>query len=88
MNSVARGLHAVGVRTGLRAGLRIAPPIALMLLLGACDQAKPVYVDGAYVRLSPNRDNPSAGYFHDPWRLAGRDAALDRDRCGGAARNA
>jgi copper(I)-binding protein len=32
-------------------------------MLAACDQAKPVYVDGAYVRLSPNPDNPSAAYF-------------------------
>ena len=31
--------------------------------LTACDRAKPLYVDGAYVRLSPNPDNPSAGYF-------------------------
>lgn len=38
------------------------PAIAL-LSLAACNQAEPVYVDKAYVRLSPNPDNPSAGYF-------------------------
>ena len=31
--------------------------------LSACERARPVYVDGAYVRLSPNPDNPSAGYL-------------------------
>ncbi len=40
-----------------------AAPIIAIATLAACDQAKPVYVDGAYVRLSPNPDNPSAAYF-------------------------
>ncbi len=35
----------------------------LALPLAGCNQIKPVYVDGAYVRLSPNPDNPSAGYL-------------------------
>ena len=43
--------------------LALAAPVALMFALAGCEQAKPVYVDGAYVRLSPNPDNPSAGYF-------------------------
>jgi copper(I)-binding protein len=43
--------------------LRIAAPLAIIAALAGCDQSKPVYVDGAYIRLSPNPDNPSAGYF-------------------------
>jgi len=46
----------------VRAARAVAPVVALAAL-AACDQAKPVYVDGAYVRLSPNPDNPSAAYF-------------------------
>ena len=43
---------------------RFAPLLALFALsLAGCNQPKPVYVDGAYVRLSPNPDNPSAGYL-------------------------
>ncbi|MBO9581156.1 MAG: copper chaperone PCu(A)C [Sphingobium sp.] len=38
-------------------------PALLALPLAACNQPKPVYVDGAYVRLNPNPDNPSAGYL-------------------------
>ncbi len=59
MNRAAHGLLA-GLR---RPGLYVAAPIALVMTLAACDQAKPLYVDGAYVRLSPNPDNPAAGYF-------------------------
>jgi copper(I)-binding protein len=40
-----------------------AAPIIAIATLAACDQAKPVYVDGAYVRLSPNPDNPSSAYL-------------------------
>ncbi|MBO9670540.1 MAG: copper chaperone PCu(A)C [Sphingobium sp.] len=38
-------------------------PALFALSLAGCSQPKPVYVDGAYVRLSPNPDNPSAGYL-------------------------
>jgi periplasmic copper chaperone A len=37
--------------------------VVAVATLAACEQAKPVYVDGAYVRLSPNPDNPSAAYL-------------------------
>jgi copper(I)-binding protein len=40
--------------------LLIAPGCALAL--GACEK-QPLYVDQAYVRLSPNPQSPSAGYF-------------------------
>lgn len=43
-------------------GLRALFPAALILLAG-CEKAKPVYVDGAYVQLNPNPDNPAAAYF-------------------------
>jgi copper(I)-binding protein len=33
------------------------------LLVSGCQQDRPLYVDGAYVRLSPNPDNPAAGYL-------------------------
>lgn len=46
----------------VRSVFAVAPIIAITTL-AACDRAKPVYVDGAYVRLSPNPDNPSAAYF-------------------------
>jgi copper(I)-binding protein len=39
-----------------------APAIALVSLAG-CEGAKPVYVDGASVRLNANPDNPAAAYF-------------------------
>ena len=31
--------------------------------LAGCGDPPPLYVDGAWIRLSPNADNPSAGYF-------------------------
>jgi len=40
-----------------------AAPIIAILALASCQRAKPLYVDGAYVRLSPDPDNPAAGYF-------------------------
>ncbi len=43
-------------------GLRAATPIAF-ILLAWCEKAKPLYVDGASVRLNANPDNPAAGYF-------------------------
>jgi copper(I)-binding protein len=33
------------------------------LALGACGDPAPSYIDQAWVRLSPNKDMPSAGYF-------------------------
>jgi len=43
-------------------------PIALFALaaplaLSACGDPAPSYIDQAWVRLSPNKDTPSAGYF-------------------------
>ncbi|HAF41452.1 MAG TPA: copper chaperone PCu(A)C [Sphingobium sp.] len=35
----------------------------LPLALAACGDPAPTYVDQAWVRLSPNKDMPSAGYF-------------------------
>ncbi|MGE4322065.1 MAG: copper chaperone PCu(A)C [Sphingobium sp.] len=37
--------------------------LAAPFALSACGDPKPTYVDQAYVRLSPNPDSPSAGYF-------------------------
>lgn len=45
----------------LTLGLTLALP--LTLALGACGDPAPTYIDQAYVRLSPNKDSPSAGYF-------------------------
>ncbi|WP_150291649.1 copper chaperone PCu(A)C [Sphingobium estronivorans] len=41
------------------------PLIALSaaFALGSCGEPAPTYVDQAWVRLSPNKDTPSAGYF-------------------------
>ncbi len=44
-------------------GLCAALPLALLTALAGCGKPSPVYVDGAYVRMNPNPDNPSAGYF-------------------------
>lgn len=37
--------------------------LAAPLLLAACGDPAPTYVDQAWVRASPNKDSPSAGYF-------------------------
>jgi copper(I)-binding protein len=37
--------------------------LAPIAVLAACDQAPPVYVGQAYVRINPNPDAPSAAYF-------------------------
>ncbi|KAA9017499.1 copper chaperone PCu(A)C [Sphingobium limneticum] len=37
--------------------------LAAPLALGACGDPAPSYIDQAWVRLSPNKDTPSAGYF-------------------------
>jgi copper(I)-binding protein len=37
--------------------------LAAPLALAACADPAPTYIDQAYVRLSPNKDMPSAGYF-------------------------
>lgn len=43
----------------------IFPALALFSLasLAACGDPAPTYVDQAWIRVSPNADNPSAGYF-------------------------
>ncbi len=38
-------------------------PLAAPILLTACGDPAPTYIDQAWVRLSPNKDRPSAGYF-------------------------
>ncbi|WP_167303979.1 copper chaperone PCu(A)C [Sphingobium vermicomposti] len=38
-------------------------PLAAPILLTACGDPAPTYVDQAWVRLSPNKDRPSSGYF-------------------------
>ena len=50
MNGLAR---AIGSSAAL---------MGLAMLVG-CSNPKPLYVDGAYVRLNPNPDNPAVGYF-------------------------
>ena len=37
--------------------------LAAPLALAACGAPAPTYIDQAWVRLSPNKDTPSAGYF-------------------------
>ena len=37
--------------------------LAFPLGLAACNDPAPTYIDQAWVRLSPNKDTPSAGYF-------------------------
>ena len=37
--------------------------VGLSMMLSACGQDKVLYVDQAWVRLSPNENMPSAGYF-------------------------
>lgn len=46
--------------------MRIFAPLAVLavpLALTACGDPAPTYIDQAWVRLSPNKDRPSAGYF-------------------------
>ena len=46
--------------------MRALPPLialAAPLALAACGDPAPTYVDQAWIRLSPNKDTPSAGYF-------------------------
>jgi periplasmic copper chaperone A len=45
--------------------MRLLPilfPVAALIGLGGCEKA-PLYVDQASIRLSPNPDTPSSGYF-------------------------
>jgi periplasmic copper chaperone A len=51
-------MHPLSVRR-----LPVAILLGLTLILAACGQAKLLYVDQAWVRLSANEDTPSAGYF-------------------------
>ncbi|MDX3900655.1 MAG: copper chaperone PCu(A)C [Sphingobium sp.] len=37
--------------------------LAGLMALAACGDPSPTYVDQAWVRVSPNKDSPSAGYF-------------------------
>lgn len=37
--------------------------LAAPLLLSACGDPAPTYIDQAWIRLSPNKETPSAGYF-------------------------
>jgi periplasmic copper chaperone A len=37
--------------------------LALPAMLASCGDSAPTYIDQAWVRLSPNKDTPSAGYF-------------------------
>jgi copper(I)-binding protein len=46
----------------MRRALTIILSLGSALALGACEKP-PLYVDQAYVRLSPNPQSPSAGYF-------------------------
>ena len=39
------------------------PILVAPLLLSACGDPAPTYIDQAWIRLSPNKDRPSAGYF-------------------------
>ncbi|MET0240708.1 MAG: copper chaperone PCu(A)C [Sphingobium sp.] len=46
----------------MRNAFKILLPAIGLIALSACDK-QPLYVDQAYVRLSPNPETPSAGYF-------------------------
>ena len=46
----------------MRASLSLIA-LAAPLALAACGDPAPTYIDQAWVRLSPNKDTPSAGYF-------------------------
>jgi copper(I)-binding protein len=43
--------------------LMMAPVAALAMLGGCAKKVEQVYVDGGYVRLNANPDNPAAAYF-------------------------
>lgn len=46
----------------MRPALAVLMSLGSAFALSACEQ-KPLYVDQAYIRLSPNPQSPSAGYF-------------------------
>lgn len=46
----------------MRRALAAFMSLGSALALGACEE-QPLYVDQAYIRLSPNPQSPSAGYF-------------------------
>jgi copper(I)-binding protein len=46
----------------MRTVLAVLISLGSTFVLSACEQ-KPLYVDQAYIRLSPNPQSPSAGYF-------------------------
>ena len=46
----------------MRATLALAALLA-PLALASCGDPAPAYIDQAWVRLSPNKEAPSAGYF-------------------------
>lgn len=43
--------------------LALFATLAAPLALSACGDPAPTYIDQAWVRLSPNKDAPAAGYF-------------------------
>ncbi len=51
-------MKALSMRAILSSLVLVAP-----LALAACGDPAPTYIDQAWVRLSPNKDSPSAGYF-------------------------
>lgn len=51
-----------GMEIWMRAPLALVA-LAAPLALSGCGDPAPAYVDQAWVRLSPNKDTPSAGYF-------------------------
>ena len=60
------GIETVQGASAMRATIStiaLSLPLTLCLALGACGDPAPTYVDQVYVRLSPNKDSPSAGYF-------------------------
>ena len=48
---------------GLARTIGISTAMMALAMLAGCSNPKPLYVDGAYVRLNPNPDNPAAGYL-------------------------
>lgn len=48
---------------GLVRAIALPAAMAALALLPGCNKARPLYVDGGYVRLNANPDNPAAGYF-------------------------